>query len=166
MPPCARLLAALLGLQVLAQCSSDAAFECSLHARAAAFWMGTLSLHIVLGRHSGIPRHQRLCQQCTLHAVHDERHLVLESPAMQIVRDRNRALSGLAKGTMQLFMWQPDIVGVAHFLMDWFDLLGTAPDAHDNGSSDLSSTSSALAGVCHQSIIQLQDRSGRLAPWC
>ena len=32
---------------------------------------------------NGIPRDQCLCQQCDLHAVHDERHLVFECPAMQ-----------------------------------------------------------------------------------
>ena len=41
-----------------------------------------------------------------------------------------------AKGSMQLIMWQPDIVGVAHFVMDCFDLLGAVPDAHDDGFSD------------------------------
>ena len=40
-------------------------------------------------------------------------------------------------GSMQLFMWQPDIVGVAHFVMDCFDLLWAAPDARDDGSSRL-----------------------------
>ena len=46
---------------------------------------------------------------------------------------------------MQLFKWQPDIVGVVPFLMDCFDLLGAAPDAHDDGYLDSSSISSALA---------------------
>ena len=40
---------------------------------------------------------------------------------------------------MQLFMWRPDIVRVAHFVMDCFDLLGAAPDARDGGYSDLHS---------------------------
>ena len=47
---------------------------------------------------------------------------------------------------LQLIMWQPDVVGgVAHFVMDCFDLLGAAPDAHDDGSSDSYSSSSALS---------------------
>ena len=101
------------------------------------FRMGTHSLPIFLGRRSGIAREWRLCQHCTLHAVHDEEHLVLECPAMQPVRDRYPALFSPeacrpAKGSMQLFMWQPDIVGVAHFVMDCFDLLGAVPDAHDD----------------------------------
>ena len=46
---------------------------------------------------------------------------------------------------MQLFMWQADNVGVAHFVMDCFDHLGTAPDDHDDAYSDSDSSSSALA---------------------
>ena len=30
---------------------------------------------------------------------------------------------------MQLFMWQHDIVGVAHYTMDCLDVLGALPDA-------------------------------------
>ena len=48
---------------------------------------------------------------------------------------------------MQLCMWQADIVGVAHFVMEGFDLLGAAPapDDHDDGYSDSATSSSALA---------------------
>ena len=74
-------------------------------------------------RRTGTPRDQRLCQHCTLHAIHDERHLVLECPAMQPVRDHYPALFSPGLSTMQLFMWQPDIVGVAHYILDCFDLL-------------------------------------------
>ena len=60
-------------------------------------------MKFVLGRRTGVPRAQRLCQRCNLHALHDERHLV-ECPAMQCVRDRYPALFGPANNTMQLFM--------------------------------------------------------------
>ena len=106
------------------------------------FRMGSHSLPIVLGRRNGTPRDQRLCQQCDLHAVHDERHLVFECPAMQPVRDRYPALFSPAQGTMQLFMWQQDIVGVAHYIMDCFDALSALSDAPDDAST---SSSSALA---------------------
>ena len=44
-------------------------------------------------------------------------------------------------------MWQTDIAGVAHFVMDCFDLLEVAPVAHDDdySDSDPESSSSALA---------------------
>ncbi len=45
--------------------------------------------------------------------------------------------------TMQLFMWQRDIVGVAHYVKDSFDVLGAlSADAPDDASG---SSSSALA---------------------
>ena len=110
------------------------------------FRIGTHTLTIVLGRRSGVPQDRHLCLHCSLHAVHDGRYLLLECPAMHLVRDRYPALFSPAKSSMQLFMWQPDVVGVAHFVMDSFDLLGVAPDAHDE-YSDSDSFSSALAAV-------------------
>ena len=56
--------------------------------------------------------------------IHDERQLVLECPAMQPVRDHHPALFSPACSTMQLFMWQPDTVGVAHYMLDCLDFLG------------------------------------------
>ena len=47
--------------------------------------------------------------------------------------------------SMQLFMWQADIVGVAHFVMNCFDHLGAAPDDHNDDYSDSDSSSSARA---------------------
>ena len=75
----------------------DAASQCSLHAYIATAALqdgGPLvySLPIVLGRRTGVPRAQRLCQRCNLHVLHDERHLVIECPAMQCVQDRYAAL--------------------------------------------------------------------------
>ena len=61
---------------------------------------------IARGAGPGTPRDQQMCQQCDLHVVHDERHLVFECPAMQPVRDCYPALFSPAQGTMQLFMWQ------------------------------------------------------------
>ncbi len=43
---------------------------------------------------------------------------------------------------MQLFMWQRDIVGVAHYIEDCFEVLGALDDAPDDAST---SSSSALA---------------------
>ena len=77
-----------------------------------------------------------------LRALHDGRHLVFECPAMQCVRDRYPALFSPAKNTMQLFMWQRDIVGVAHYIKDCFEVLGALDDAPDDTTT---SPSSALA---------------------
>ena len=88
---------------------ADARISCSersLHAYNAAFQDGEPLIAYCAGpahRHS---QGQRLCQRCNLHALHDERHLVLECPAMQCVRDQYPALFSPAQNTMQLFMWQ------------------------------------------------------------
>ena len=66
-----------------------------------------------------------------------ERHLVFECPATQCVRDRYPALFSPAKNTMQR-----NIVGVAHFIKNCFEVLGALDDAHDDASY---SSSSALA---------------------
>jgi hypothetical protein len=43
---------------------------------------------------------------------------------------------------MQLFMWQADTVGVAHYIMDFLDHIAAVQDAIDDDSH---SSSSALA---------------------
>ena len=61
---------------------------------------------------------------------------------MQCVRDWYRALFSPAKNTMQLFVWQRNIVGVAHYITDSIEVLGALDDAPDDPST---SPSSALA---------------------
>ena len=63
---------------------------------------------------------------------------------MQCVRDRYPALFSPAKNTMQLFMWQRNIVGMAHFVQDCFEVLGALDDAPDDAST--SSLSALAAG--------------------
>ena len=43
------------------------------------------------------------------------------------VRDKYAALYTNGACTMQQFMWQLDITGVAHFVMDCFDVLDDIP---------------------------------------
>ena len=89
---------------------------------------------------------------------------------MQCVRDRYPALFSPAKNTMQLFMWQRNIVGVAHFVQDCFEVLGALDDAPDDAST---SSSSALAiDVIHSFIHSVgvrgllgQQGCGSLALW-
>ena len=49
--------------------------------------------------------------------------MVFECPALQGVRDKYAALFLDGASTMQQFMWQQDVIGVAHFVKDCFDLL-------------------------------------------
>ena len=61
---------------------------------------------------------------------------------MLCVRHWYPALLSPAKNTMQLFMWQHDIVAVAHYIKDCFEVLGALDDAPDDASA---SSSPALA---------------------
>ncbi len=90
------------------------------------FRMGCHSLPNVSGRWARVPRPQRLCMRCAQQIIGDERHLVFECPALQSIRDRYPGVFGADIVTMQQFMWQLDIVGVAHFVMDCFDYLDAA----------------------------------------
>ena len=51
---------------------------------------------------------------------------------MQCVRDWYSALFSPAYNTMQLFMWQRDIMGVAHHIMECSVVLGAFCDAPDD----------------------------------
>ena len=70
-----------------------------------------------------------------------------DCPAMLGVRDRYPALFGPAKNNMhcwQLFMWQRNIVRMAHYIMDCFGVLGALNGAPDDAS--ISSSSALAAG--------------------
>ena len=76
--------------------------------------------------------------------MHDEKHLVFERPAMQSVRDRYPALYSPERSTVQLFMRQHDTVGLAHYIMECFDVLGALSDVPDDAT--ISSALAAPAG--------------------
>ena len=69
-----------------------------------------------------VDRHLRLCTACNSGQVGDEQHLVFECAALQHLRDQQAHLfqPGLS---MQQFMWQPDLAGVAKFVADGLDIL-------------------------------------------
>ena len=89
------------------------------------FRMGAHSLPVVQGRRTRAPPAQRLCQLCDQRAVEDDRHMVSECHAMQCVLDKYAALfvDGASTMHMQQFMWQQDVIGVAHFVKGCFDML-------------------------------------------
>ena len=87
------------------------------------FRMGCHTLQNVSGRRSGVPRPQRHCTHCAMHTLGDERHLIFECPAVQPIRAKYPSLFGTTIVTMQQFMWQGDLLRVAHFVVDCFDFL-------------------------------------------
>ena len=54
--------------------------------------------------------------------------MLLEGPAMQRARDRYAALIGPGIVTVSQYIWQLDVVAVAHFVMDCFDILHAPED--------------------------------------
>ena len=101
------------------------------------FRMGCHSLPNVSGRWARVPRAQRVCLHCAQQIIGDERHLVFECPALQFLRDRYSGLFSAAIQTMRQFMWQLDIVSVAHFVMDCFDHLDAVSTSNIPGRLEL-----------------------------
>jgi hypothetical protein len=52
-------------------------------------------LAIEKGRHRGIPRHERICNNCTSNSLGDEFHFLIECPALRRLRTRYIPLAGL-----------------------------------------------------------------------
>ena len=63
---------------------------------------------------------------------------------MQCIMCGISALFSPATNTMQLLMWRRNIVGVAHYIQDCFEVLGALDDASDDAT--ISSSSALAAG--------------------
>jgi hypothetical protein len=63
-----------------------------------------------------VPRSERFCHLCNTQAIGDERHIVFECPALHDLRARYNSLFRPSITTMRQFMWQDDLVQVAHFI--------------------------------------------------
>jgi hypothetical protein len=87
--------------------------------------IGLHDLPIATGRLRGIPRHERWCDQCSLHLVGDEQHFVFYCPFLQQVRDRYPDLFHLPIRSLPQFLWQEDIIQVINFVVDCFALRQT-----------------------------------------
>ena len=88
------------------------------------FRMGSHPLPVVLGRRTRVPGAQRMCQQCNLHALHDERHLICCVPCHAVCAVPCLVqYCASAENSMLLFMWQRETVRVAHYIMDCFRCL-------------------------------------------
>ena len=77
------------------------------------FRLGAAKLPI--NDHSSRARQDRTCRCCGLGALGDERHLLLECPAMRPVRQRFAHLFAKSD-TMQMFIWQEDLFSVACYI--------------------------------------------------
>ena len=64
------------------------------------FRMGSHLLPIEQGRHLRLPRHRRVCRLCHTRALGDERHMLLEYPALADLRDEYSPLVAECSGVM------------------------------------------------------------------
>lgn len=84
-----------------------------------------------------VPRMQKVCQKCDFDEIGDERHLIFTCLAVQHVRGRYADSFFESVHTMLEFMWHDDVVGIAKFVMDWFDVISAAvEDVKDDRTSD------------------------------
>ena len=93
------------------------------------FRLGCHNLPIDSGRQHGIPRHQRICTRCSLEMVGDEHHLLFTCTAVQHVRQQFLHLFRQRSRSVQTFMWQEDIEGVARFVTRALESYITLPGA-------------------------------------
>jgi hypothetical protein len=97
--------------------------------------MGCHSLPRDVGSWTNVPRADRLCTLCDSSALGDEKHLVFDCQALQIVRQRYRRLfTGIP--TTRLFMWQDYLVGVANFIDECFEIVYSAGPLNGGQASD------------------------------
>ena len=81
------------------------------------FRTGCHGLPVDQGRRGNrVPRLERYCNLCNSQAIGDERHIVFECPALRDLRARHACLFRPDITTMRQFMWQDDLVQVAHFI--------------------------------------------------
>ena len=69
------------------------------------FGMGSHMLPIEQGRHVQLPRHRHVCKVCRTGALGDERHLLLECPALADVRVQFSQLIAQSSGVVARLAW-------------------------------------------------------------
>ena len=67
--------------------------------------MGSHLLPIEQGRHLRLPRHRRVCRLCHTGALGDERHMLLECPALADLRHEFSPLVAECSGVMARLVW-------------------------------------------------------------
>ena len=77
---------------------------------------GSHMLPNVAGSWEGVPRSQRLCPLCTSQHA-DERHALMECPALAALRQRYEQLFS-GRDSMCQFMWQPDMVQLVRYVVE------------------------------------------------
>ena len=83
--------------------------------------MGYHLLPIEQGRHLRLPRHRRVCRLCQTGALGDERHLLLECPALADLRDEYSPLVAECSGVMDRLVWARNKPMVSRYIIACLD---------------------------------------------
>ena len=85
------------------------------------FRMGSHLLLIEQGRHLRLPRHRRVCRLCHTGALGDERHMLLECPALADLRDEYSPLVAECSGVMARLVWARNQPMVSRYIIACLD---------------------------------------------
>jgi len=107
---------------------------------------GCSTLPVVMGRRDHTPRHRRHCQQCDPAVVGDERHMIVECPAVQHIRDRNPDLFWDGQSRRE-FVNQADQVAVVDFIVACFDSFVQTDQLSSEGVHPVTGTLLAPQGL-------------------
>ena len=83
------------------------------------FRMGSHLLPIEQARHLRLPRHRRVCRLC--HTLGDERHMLLECPALADLRDEYSSLVAECSGVMARLVWARNQPMVSRYIIACLD---------------------------------------------
>ena len=85
------------------------------------FRMGSLHLPVEEGRHFNLPRASRLCNLCNTDALGDERHMLLECPALADLRLQFSSLLLPCSSVMRRLLWVKDQHEVCRYIIACLD---------------------------------------------
>ena len=120
-------------------CYADLASECHccLHSlrespmgnaklhRILRFRMGSHHLPVEEGRHFNLPRASRVCNLCNTDALGDERHMLLECPALAALRLQFSSLLLPCSGVMRRLLWAKDQHEVCRYIIACLDRMSS-----------------------------------------
>ena len=72
-------------------------------------------------RHLRLPRHRRVCRLCHTGALGDERHMLLECPALADLRDEYSPLVAECSGVMARLVWARNQPMVSRYIIACLD---------------------------------------------
>ena len=85
--------------------------------RILSFHMGSLHLPVEEGRHFNLPRASRVCNLCNTGALGDERHMLLECPALADLRLQFSSLLPSCSSVMRRLLWAKDQHEVCRYIV-------------------------------------------------